>query len=246
MVPDLRVDDVSLPESVTSGHQFVAQVRIINDGDADAPATKVRVYLSQDGEIEQARDTEVATDSVQLARAGHEGAATTLTFAALVAPETVGTYYFGVCVDPVTDESDTVNNCSDVHAVAVTAAPTTPDTIDPTPDTVMVRTPIRRPGGGVQLDVELTRSLTSGDGCTAFRSVYRIGRIHLETAGGTSLYTADLYVRRSGTRLSVHSNSSVVISPGTSYRVWMERGTSGCGAQVTYSHTKIAPLAWNP
>ena len=30
----------------------------------------------------------------------------------LTAPDTSGTYYYGACVDAVTDESDTTNNCS--------------------------------------------------------------------------------------------------------------------------------------
>ena len=30
----------------------------------------------------------------------------------LTAPSTAGTYYYGACVDAVTDESDTTNNCS--------------------------------------------------------------------------------------------------------------------------------------
>ena len=30
----------------------------------------------------------------------------------VVAPSPAGTYFYGACVDPVTDESDTTNNCS--------------------------------------------------------------------------------------------------------------------------------------
>ena len=37
----------------------------------------------------------------------------------LTAPDTSGTYYYGACVDTVTDESDTTNNCSTSVAVTV-------------------------------------------------------------------------------------------------------------------------------
>ena len=37
----------------------------------------------------------------------------------LTAPSTAGTYYYGACVDTVTGESDTTNNCSGSLAVTV-------------------------------------------------------------------------------------------------------------------------------
>ena len=37
----------------------------------------------------------------------------------LTAPSTAGTYYYGACVDAVTDESDTTNNCSSSVQVTV-------------------------------------------------------------------------------------------------------------------------------
>ena len=46
----------------------------------------------------------------------------------LTAPSTAGTYYYGACVDAVTDESDTTNNCSSSVQVTVTA-PDKPDLV---------------------------------------------------------------------------------------------------------------------
>ena len=37
----------------------------------------------------------------------------------VTAPSTPGTYYYGACVDPVADESDTQNNCSKSEIVFV-------------------------------------------------------------------------------------------------------------------------------
>ena len=49
-----------------------------------------------------------------LAAAGSAGASVDLT-----AQATPGTYYYGACVDGVTDESDTTNNCSESVQVTV-------------------------------------------------------------------------------------------------------------------------------
>ena len=38
----------------------------------------------------------------------------------LTAPATTGTYYYGACVDSVTDEFDTTNNCSGSIPIDVT------------------------------------------------------------------------------------------------------------------------------
>ena len=50
----------------------------------------------------------------------------------LTAPDTPGTYYYGACVDAVSDESDTANNCSAAVPVTVGAAPA-PDLVVDTP-----------------------------------------------------------------------------------------------------------------
>ena len=78
-----------------------------NDGDGSAAATTLRYYRSTDATITTA-DTQVGTDAVaQLAASGTSSESVSLT-----APSTTGTYYYGACVDAVTDESDTTNNCS--------------------------------------------------------------------------------------------------------------------------------------
>ena len=50
----------------------------------------------------------------------------------LTAPSTPGTYYYGACVDSVSGESDTTNNCSGSVTVNVGAAPA-PDLVVDTP-----------------------------------------------------------------------------------------------------------------
>ena len=50
----------------------------------------------------------------------------------VTASSTPGTYYYGACVDSVSDESDTTNNCSPAVTVTVGAAPA-PDLVVDTP-----------------------------------------------------------------------------------------------------------------
>ena len=83
----------------------MASVR--NYGDGVSAAATLRYYRSTDTTITTS-DTEVATVVV----AGLAASESTGESVDLTTPATPGTYYYGACVDPVTDESDTTNNCS--------------------------------------------------------------------------------------------------------------------------------------
>ena len=64
-------------------------------------------YRSADSTISTS-DTEVGTDFVSRLTGGASG----LESIRLTAPVSPGTYYYGACVEPVSGESDTGNNCS--------------------------------------------------------------------------------------------------------------------------------------
>ena len=78
-------------------------------------ATTLRYYLSTDGTITTS-DTELGTDAVPAL--GPRSSSTQSV--ELTAPTTPGRYYYAACVDVVSDESDTTNNCSNVVSVSVT------------------------------------------------------------------------------------------------------------------------------
>ena len=78
-----------------------------NAGDGESAATTMRFYRSSDVTITPA-DTLVGTAVVE-ALGASETARKTLT---TTAPSTLGSYYYGACVDAVTGESVTTNNCS--------------------------------------------------------------------------------------------------------------------------------------
>ena len=111
-----------------------------NDGNTASPRTTVRYYRSRDSNISRI-DTLVGSDridpvlpgpGVQNPPPGHGISSITVS-----APSSVGTYYYGACVDSVSRESNTGNNCSDAVKVSI---------LD-----------------GVSITVTLSRSTGSGD-----------------------------------------------------------------------------------
>ena len=95
------------PSAVQPGQTFTLSVRVSNSGDAAAPATTLRYYRSLDRRIGRS-DTEVNTAEVgPLAASGGSTKSISLT-----APSTVGTYYYGACVDAAPGDSDTTDDCS--------------------------------------------------------------------------------------------------------------------------------------
>ena len=120
--PDLVVAAPSVTESrPTAGTFFTLTTTVRNDGNGDAHATTVRWYRSTDAAITTA-DTEVGAGAVAaLAPAGSAGGSVELT-----APSAPGTYYYGACVDAVSGEADTANNCSTSVQVTVPDPPPPP------------------------------------------------------------------------------------------------------------------------
>ena len=120
--PDLEVQSPSVNDSsLDTGASFTLSATVRNDGDGAAAATTLRYYRSTDAAITSA-DTSVGTDAV----GGLSAGATSPESISLTAPSSAGTSYYGACVDAVTGESDTTNNCS--SAVSVTVSPPPPPT----------------------------------------------------------------------------------------------------------------------
>ena len=122
--PDLAVTSASVSDSgPAAGAQFTLSATVRNDGNGAAAATTLRYYRSSDATITTS-DTDVGTDAItRLAAAGSSSQSVELT-----SPATPGTYYYGACVDTVTDETDTTNNCSTSVQVVV-REPERPDLI---------------------------------------------------------------------------------------------------------------------
>ena len=121
--PDLVVDMPTVSDSSpTAGASFTLTTTVRNQGNGSSTLTTLRYYRSTDSTITSS-DTSVGTDSVSGLNSSGSGDESI----SLTAPSTSGTYYYGACVDSVTEESDTTNNCSGSVQVAVTAPTTAPD-----------------------------------------------------------------------------------------------------------------------
>ena len=115
--PDLVVQPPSVSNNAPSaGGSFTLSATVRNDGNGEAPAATLRYYRSTNSTISSS-DTEVGTDAVSALSAS----GTSPESIRLTAPTAAGTYYYGACVDSVSGESDTDNNCSSGVRVSVSS-----------------------------------------------------------------------------------------------------------------------------
>ena len=77
-----------------------------NQGSGSSGSTILRYYRSTDSAI-TSEDAEVGTDAVD----GLTASGISRESIDLIAPSAPGTYYYGACVDAVSNESDATNNC---------------------------------------------------------------------------------------------------------------------------------------
>ncbi len=118
--PDLVVQSPSVSDNnVASGAAFTLGATVRNQGNGSSAATTLHYYRSDDATVSTS-NTEIGTDAVRGLAAGRASAESI----SLNAPSDAGTYYYSACVDAVTGESDTGNNCS--AAVSITVAAVTP------------------------------------------------------------------------------------------------------------------------
>ncbi len=115
--PDLIVSTPTVSDNaLTPGQSFTLSVTVRNRGAGQAASTTLRYYRSTDAAISTS-DAPVGADVL----GGLMASGAVDRSIGLTSPSSAGTYYYGACVEPVSGESDTGNNCS--SAVAVTVAP---------------------------------------------------------------------------------------------------------------------------
>ena len=115
---DLVVDSVRVNRATLNpGDTFRLDTVIRNQGKVASGETTVRYYLSSD-EIISSEDTEIGTSTLRSVRIG----GTTEPRMQFTAPDTPGTYYYGICIDSAANESDATNNCSVGTAITAKGA----------------------------------------------------------------------------------------------------------------------------
>ena len=112
--PDLVVV-VSVSDTyLTRGQSFKLSVTVRNQGTKQAPTTTLRYYRSDYVTID-ATDTQIGTVAVD----SLASPATRAYSIDLTAPTSTGVYYYGACVEIVSGETRTDNNCTGVGVVVL-------------------------------------------------------------------------------------------------------------------------------
>ena len=116
--PDLVVESPAVSETTLKpGERTTVSATVRNQGTAESARTRLRYYWSTDPTL-GVGDTEVGSDSV-LSLDPDE---TSYESAGVRAPSEAGIFYYSACVDPVSGETNTGNNCSATVSVTVAAA----------------------------------------------------------------------------------------------------------------------------
>ena len=209
--PDLIVGSPSASDSgPAAGVTFTLRATVRNLGDGASAATTLRYYRSTDATITTS-DTQVGTDEVgELAASGTSDESVSLT-----APATAGTYYYGVCVVAVTDESDTTNNCS--SSVQLTVAEQTSQS---GPDLVVYaifinRSPASAPVAAFLLDAKVRNDGDEASPPTAL--VFYRSTDATITTSDTSVGTVEIEALAASGSSPQSVNLTAPASPGTYY-----------------------------
>ncbi len=240
--PDLVVDLPTVSDGrPTAGASFTLNATVRNRGDGSSDPTTLRFYRSTDSNV-TADDTDAGTVEV----VGLDASGSSYESISLIAPSTPSTYYYGACVDSVSGESDTANNCSD--AVAVTVLPLPSDLAVDTPSSSL-STPMT--GQSLTLNVTVRNRGDGSSGPTTLR--YFRSTDSTITSGDTEVGTDHV----AGLDAPGSSAESILTyapsTPGTYYygvcvdSVSRESDTTNnCSAVVaaTVSEFKIENLPW--
>ena len=170
--PDLIIESISASEStVEPGERFRLSATVRNRGSGDAGRTTLRYYRSTDAYISTS-DTQVDTDSVTSLDPNESDEE----WDTLTAPNSTGTYYYGVCIDSVSNESNTNNNCS--NAIRITVQTSPPDLVV---GSVRVSDATLAPGDSFKFYATV-RNQGSGDADRTTLRYYRSTDSHISTS----------------------------------------------------------------
>ena len=234
--PDLTVDLPSVNDlTPETGGVLLLATTVTNRGSADADATTLRFYQPTDATITTS-DTEVGTDPVVPLRP----LASSVNALFFTAPATAGTYYYGACVDPVPNETNTTNNCSQSVQVTVMAAPNltvgSPSVTDSTP----------QPGGAFTLSVTVRNDGSADADATTLR-FYQSTDATITTAD-TEVDTEPVGALAAGATSPESKDLTAPLTPATYYYgacvdpVPNERTTANnCSMAVTVSTMPPSP-----
>ena len=241
--PDLVVDTPTVSASAPeAGERFTLNATVRNQGNGSSASTTLRYYQSGDSTISTG-DPEADTDYVSRLDAGESGDESV----SLTAPSTPGTYYYGACVEEVSGESDTQNNCSSALAVNVGAAPA--------PDLVVDRPGVSEsaPETGARFTLNaMVRNQGNGSSASTTLRYYQSSDSTI-TTGDTEVDTDSVFRLDSGESGDESVRLTAPSSPGTYYYGACVDSTSGesntqnnCSRAVTVTIAAVASVPGSP
>ena len=164
--PDLAMSDVTAtPTTVTPGDRVSLSAQVVNEGMTGFAVRTVRVYRHT-----HTTDTPRTggTETKALGKIFLPGAPSGVSMGE-TAPATPATYYYYLCVDPLTDEQNTDNNCSptpaEVTVQSTVTEPETPDETEQEPEDTPDETeePAAQPDLTITITAVSPASVQSGD-----------------------------------------------------------------------------------
>ena len=122
--PDLIVEISANRTNALPAEEVMLKATVINAGGLPSSATTLNWYLSADASLDTDTDTSLETEKINSLTAGES----TIISKTILMSDALGSYYYFTCVDAVTDEMNTNNNCSSATMIFVVPAPV-PDLI---------------------------------------------------------------------------------------------------------------------
>ena len=110
-IPDLFVSQLTVPIVLATGAKLSFGTEVWNSG-SPSTATTLRLILLPDSKSAPSAGTRVGAVAVPELAATQDSAGSAYREVEFQTPATAGRYYYVMCVDAVTGESNTANNCS--------------------------------------------------------------------------------------------------------------------------------------
>jgi len=113
-MPELELNSLTInPSIVLEDEQFTISVVVANSGNEESSATTLRYYRSLDSTISQ-MDLSLGTDSVGVLMANQTSSKSISS-----SITEMGEFWIGACVDTVSNETNSANNCSNGRFIRV-------------------------------------------------------------------------------------------------------------------------------
>ena len=225
--PDLVVSVSRSSATVSPGSSFSYHVTVRNQGDAVAAATRIRTFQSPNASI-STNDTQIGEGSVPSLGPSQE--ASGMRTIRVPTQARAGTIYVGNCVDAVTGESNTDNNCSSAITVTIRTGGGGSDTTYATGQTIeTLPTGIWVPdqsGGGVTFQLSNGIATITFSGTSSYIVEDNI-RYSCLSASGCEI--VNRRVTRGSIRARGQSSGSLSAESGSAGWILRGRGTDGAG-----------------